>query len=704
MTHATTHDAQATNSNRLAKAASPYLQSAAHQPIDWHEFGPEAFAQAVAQDKPILLDIGAVWCHWCHVIDRESYEDAEIASLISDHFIAIKVDRDERPDVDARYQKAVQSLSGQGGWPLTAFLTHDGRVLYGGTYFPPEAMKKLLVQIHQIYHERKQDLFAEGEALTPARVAKAEAVDGAEKPVSSDADALGRAIDHFLQIIEGDANRQYDPRYGGFGAQPKFPHLSALQVLLAMDAGHPDIKRVQIVTHALEAMAHGGIHDHVAGGFHRYSVDAEWHVPHFEKMAYDNAEALKVYVQAYRATGETLFLSVARSLLDWLQRDLNDSIKGGFYASQDADINLEDDGDHFTWTVDEVHQALDEDEARLVVHYYDLTPEGDMHHGPHQRPGRNVLRVRQPLKTVANHLGLSDDKAHQVLQSAKAKMLAARQRRPVPFIDTSRYTHWNGMLIEACFEAADLLGHASAEHMAVQALDRLLSVAYDPQTGFAHRVDAQGVVVGTLEDQAWGALALLRGYQSTGKKAYLSAAQQVADIILTDYADAESGGFNDLPASRRQAGLGLLKLSFKPQDDTPSSSATGIVLQVLQQLMWLANEQTDRARYEQALAFHLAQLIPQVQGHGLYAGAIGVAAFRWRQPVLKIQVGSQPELQTAARHVAYPNKLIQHGSPDAPTVICMGQQCLSAVTDAETLEAQVAQAIRTHLKPLAQKL
>ena len=691
--------------NRLANAASPYLRSAAHQPIDWHEFGAEAFQLAEAQDKPILLDIGAVWCHWCHVIDRESYDDPEIGALINEHFVAIKVDRDERPDVDARYQKAVQRICGQGGWPLTAFLTFDGRVVYGGTYFPPEAMTKLLVQINRVYHERKAELFSDSDMLTANRIDAIE--ENEPNTLQASDDELAASIKSFLATIEKDAQRLYDPRYGGFGSQPKFPHWSGLQCLIAMETVSPEAKRRQMIINTLTSMANGGMYDQIAGGFHRYSVDAEWHVPHFEKMAYDNAEALKVCAQAYRLTNEPLFLELTQGILEWVARDLYDAETGAFFASQDADIDLEDDGDHFTWTLAEAESILSSDEARLVKAYYDLTSDGDMQHGPHPREGRNVLRIRQSLETVVHKLKLSVDVANTLLKSAKANMLVERQQRPTPFIDTSSYTHWNGMFIEACFEVADCLGLETAHSMAVKALERLLSDTYNDTTGFVHAVQETQTIAGTLEDQAWGVQALVRGFQSTGNQQYLSAAHKVMAIILNDYADTQAGGFNDTPNSTRKEALGLLKLGFKPQDDTPSSSATGITLQALQQLIWLSDEGSgQQQRYQASLTFHLTALVPNVQGHGLYASAIGVAAYRHQAELLKIDlVGSSQStefgvLQNAARSVLYPNKVLNYretrftesstNEQDAPqALICYGTRCLLPINAPALLISEI---------------
>ncbi len=353
--------------NRLENAASGYLRSAMQQPVDWMEWGEAAFRRAVEEDKPILLDIGAVWCHWCHVMDRESYEDEATARIINENFIAVKVDRDERPDVDTRYQAAVSAISGQGGWPLTAFLTPEGKPYFGGTYFPPEdrhgrpGFQRVLLTMAEAFVNRRGEV-DESAASVMEAIEQSEAFSG-------------KAGDPGAELVEKmvlAALKSVDMKHGGFGGQPKFPHSSALDLLIdaASRSTTTTVKMAglgtvpipeaakQAVAVTLEKMAKGGIYDHLAGGFHRYSVDEHWVVPHFEKMAYDNSELLKNYVHAYLATGDEKFAGVARDIVRWMDECLSDRELGGFYASQDADFSLDDDGDYFTWTCDEAAEVL----------------------------------------------------------------------------------------------------------------------------------------------------------------------------------------------------------------------------------------------------------------------------------------------------------------------------------------------------------
>jgi uncharacterized protein YyaL (SSP411 family) len=406
-----------TTHNSLARASSAYLRSAMHQPVQWHEWSEDAFASAQRENKPMLLDIGAVWCHWCHVMDRESYEDPEVAAIVNEHFIAVKVDRDERPDIDSRYQAAVSAVSGQGGWPLTAFLTPDGRPFYGGTYFPPSdgygrpSFKRVLLSIANAYKEKNGDVIEQAKMLE-STIAQAESFAGRS----------GRVSASIITTIQESAFKMFDAQHGGFGQAPKFPHPSALDLLIERYARTEDATLRNVIVTTLEHMANGGVYDQLAGGFHRYSVDERWVVPHFEKMCYDNSELLKNYVHAYQATGSELFANVARDIIRWMDEWLSDRQRGGFYASQDADISMDDDGDYFTWTLAEGRTVLTEEEMQVAALHYDINEVGEMHHNP----AKNVLYVRAPIDEIARRMNLNVERVKEILDSAKKKMYAAR--------------------------------------------------------------------------------------------------------------------------------------------------------------------------------------------------------------------------------------------------------------------------------------
>src|SRR6266478_66040 len=452
--------------NALSKASSAYLRSAMHQPIQWHEWGEEAFATAKRENKPILLDIGAVWCHWCHVMDRESYDDPEIAQLVNERFVAVKVDRVERPDIDSRYQVAVSSISGQGGWPLTAFLTPEGKPFYGGTYFPPDenygrpSFKRVLSSIADAYHQKNGDVTDQAK-MVEAAISQAESFSGSSGKFSS------KVID---AIVEA-ALQMFDAQNGGFGNAPKFPHPAVLDLLIDQYARSGDEKLREVFVPTLEKMARGGVYDQLAGGFHRYSVDERWIVPHFEKMCYDNSELLKNYVHAYQATGDEFFAGVARDIIRWMDEWLSDRARGGFYASQDADYSMDDDGDYFTWTLEEAKAALTEDEAAVAVLYYDIQEVGDMHHNP----AKNVLYIRTSLEEIAQRLSIPEERAGALLAAAEKKMYAARLLRPTPYVDKTVYAGWNAMCVSAYLEAAKALDLGHVRSFALRSLDRLLS-------------------------------------------------------------------------------------------------------------------------------------------------------------------------------------------------------------------------------------
>src|SRR3984885_13970567 len=576
-----------TTLNSLARASSAYLRSAMHQPIRWHEWGEEAFAAARSENKPMLLDIGAVWCHWCHVMDRESYDDPEVAAIVNQNFIAVKVDRDERPDIDSRYQAAVSAVSGQGGWPLTAFLTPDGKPFYGGTYFPPNdgygrpSFKRVLTSIASAYKEKHGDV-----------VEQAKMVESAIAQAESFAGRSGRVSGGIIAAIQKSAFSMFDPQHGGFGQAPKFPHPSALDLLIERyartaaraslprkaEGGGPHIdladesesQRNLIVT-TLEHMANGGVYDQLAGGFHRYSVDESWVVPHFEKMCYDNSELLKNYVHAYQATGEEFFADVAHDIIRWMDEWLSDRERGGFYASQDADINMDDDGDYFTWTLDEARAVLTEEEAQAAAFRYDINEIGEMHHNP----AKNVLYVRTSVEEISKRMKLTPQRVEELLASAKKKMYAARLQRPTPYVDKTVYVGWNSLCVSAYLEAANVLHLEDAKRFALRSLDRVLAdgwkqgqllhvIAYsDPKA--EHRE-----VAGLLEDYAFTALACLDAYESTADLSYFRFGRAIADAMIAKFYDVDSGGFFDPEKPTDGKNIGGLATRRKPLQDSPT--------------------------------------------------------------------------------------------------------------------------------------
>lgn len=630
--------------NELAQATSAYLQSAAHQPVDWHEWGGAAFELARQQNKPILLDIGAVWCHWCHVMDRESYENEEVARLINEHYIAVKVDRDERPDIDARYQTAVSALTGQGGWPLTAFLTPDGKTFYGGTYFPPDdqygrpGMRRLLQAIAHNYETHRDQILESAERISTAL----SGLERFEKPAEkAGADTLAA----ILENIEG----MYDLEFGGFGSAPKFPHPSALELLMEAYLQTHRARLLTIITSTLERMGRGGVYDQLGGGFHRYSVDERWIVPHFEKMSYDNAGLLVNCLHAYQVTGSEFLREMALGILSFVENVLAGP-EGGFFASQDADFSLEDDGDYFTWTLDEVKAVLDDLETRVVAQYYHIEPVGEMHHNP----AKNVLFVDQPLPAVAARVGLKTEEVAAVLAGAKGKLLEARAKRPTPFVDKALYASWNGMMISALLEAYKVLGLEGPRDHALLTLDLLLAKAYDPVKGFAHSLvqipppaseppedfDFQFRVSNfdLLDDQVFMAAALLDALEVTGRRDYFDRALELMETTLRRFWDEEAGGFWDT-AKDVDHRLGSLGMTRKPFQDSPTPAGNSVAIRVLDRLATLA----DRPDFREKAETTIALIASKAGEYGLFAATYGLALLDHLHPATTIVVVGAPE-------------------------------------------------------------
>jgi hypothetical protein len=619
--------------NELAKAASAYLRSAAHQPVLWREWNSAAFAQAQAEDKPILLDIGAVWCHWCHVMDRESYENAEVARVINESFIPVKVDRDERPDIDARYQVAVSALTGQGGWPLTAFLTPEGRPFFGGTYFPPDdrsgrpGMKRLLEAIAQNYRTQRDQIHESAAKI-------AEALREVDHFKEGEEAADERIVKAIVESISG----MFDAQNGGFGSAPKFPHPSAIDLLLEAYLETRQEWLLTIVTTTLEHMGRGGVYDQIGGGFHRYSVDERWIVPHFEKMSYDNAGLLGNYLRAFQVTGNPFFREIALGILSFLENVLSHP-EAGFYSSQDADINLDDDGDYFTWTLDELNAVLDGPEARVAALYYQIDAQGEMHHNP----AKNVLFIDQPLHAIAARMEIDETKVAELLASARRKMADARARRPSPFIDKSIYSSWNGMLISALLEAHRVLGITGERDRALATLDLLMAKVYDREKGMYHTlVNGTPSIEGLLEDQVFIIAALLDAYEITGTRAYFDRALELMEITVRRFWDEKEGGFFDtaLDLADRH---GSLSTQRKPVQDSPTPAANAVAAQVLDRLDVLA----DREDFGEKAAATLALFAPKAGQYGLFAATYGLALLHHlRAPVDVVVVGRSDDDRT----------------------------------------------------------
>jgi hypothetical protein len=710
------------HANLLEHAASAYLRSARDQPVRWHPWGDAAFARAQSEDKPILLDIGAVWCHWCHVMDRESYENPRIAALINELFVAVKVDRDERPDVDARYQAAVAAITGQGGWPLTAFLTPDGRPYFGGTYIPPDdrygrpGFGRVLTTLAQVWRERRDEAL-ETAASTMAAIEHNESFSGRGGQLS-------------LALVDKIASSilaQFDPRNGGFGSQPKFPHPGALDLLLHVGLNRGNQQAEHAFSTTLENMAQGGVYDQLAGGFHRYSVDELWRVPHFEKMLYDNTELLRNYLHGYQSLADEDFARedfrcIAGEIVHWLLTTMSDPEQGGFYASQDADINLDDDGDYFTWTLAEAREALhaagfSPGDQEIALRYWGIGELGDMHHNP----AKNVLHLNQTIDKLAAEIGQSVDNLRPLLDSARRALLAARTQRSTPFIDRTLYTGWNAMAVSASLEAARILKIKSARDFALLTLNRLLREAWDGEQTLSH-VIAYGdqrttaapppeKIPGTLDDYAFTIHACIDAWMASGEMSFYHAAVKLADGLIARFHDPAAGAFYDTAAQPADAPpLGALSARRKPLQDSPTPAGNPTAASALLRLESLSGSE----EYREIAQETLASFAGIVEHFGLYAGSYALALERLLlDPVQVVVIGSGTEAEnleaTALARFAVnktvmriaPERLVPGSLPPAladtllhaprPSgvqawaIVCRGNTCLPPITAAEAL-------------------
>jgi uncharacterized protein YyaL (SSP411 family) len=631
--------------NALGQASSAYLRSAMHQPVRWHEWGQEVFAAASRENKPILLDIGAVWCHWCHVMDRESYDDPEVAQIINENFIAVKVDRDERPDIDSRYQAAVSAIGGQGGWPLTAFLTPDGKPFYGGTYFPPHeqwgrpSFKRVLLSIAHAYREKHAEV-TEQASMVSNIIAQAE----------SFAEPGGKFSPTVIEDVVTSAAKMFDSQHGGFGNAPKFPHPAATDLLIERYSRTRDEKLKTIFTTTLRGMAQGGVYDQLAGGFHRYSTDERWLVPHFEKMAYDNSELLKNYVHAAQVTDDPFYAEIAKDIIRWMDEWLSDREHGGFYASQDADYSMDDDGDYFTWTLAEAKGALSEDELKVASLHYDINEIGEMHHNP----SKNVLYVRASVDEIAVRSSMQADRVSALLDSAKRKLYAARLKRPTPYVDKTVYVNWNALCVSAYLKAAKVLHLDDARRFALRTLDRILSQGWKQETGLTHvlaysdSTAPRRDVPGLLDDYAFTIAACLDAYEATSDLSYFNFGRQITDKMLEKFSDEDVGGFFDTEGGTERSSLGILNSRRKPIQDSPTAAGNPAAAIALLRM----HSYTNDPGYQDAAAKTLNVFAGVAGKYGIFSATYAIAAERFVQPHTQVVVIGEDDRATQLFDVA----------------------------------------------------
>jgi uncharacterized protein YyaL (SSP411 family) len=531
--------------NRLSNETSPYLLQHANNPVDWYAWGDEALARARAEDRPVLLSIGYSACHWCHVMEHESFENPETAALMNANFINIKVDREERPDLDAIYMQAVQAITGSGGWPMTVFLTPDGTPFYGGTYFPPQdrgtmpGFPRVLTSVADAYRNRRGDIERSGRDLLQ-HLQRSE-----ERQAAGVSPTPGLLAEAFAALSKG-----FDGSRGGFGGAPKFPQPMALDFLLRHHYRTGEPQAFAMVEFSLRQMAAGGIYDHLGGGFHRYSTDAQWLVPHFEKMLYDNAQLSRVYLNAYQVTGSTFYRRIVEETLDYVIREMT-SPEGGFFSTQDADSEGEE-GKFFVWSTDEIVDLLGPDDGLLFCAFFDVSRGGNFE-------GKNILHAPRGEAEVAGAAGVSEERLRGALERGRALLFRQRSTRVAPGLDDKIVVSWNGLMQRAFAEASRVLERddylQAATRNAEFIRDRLWRAGRLQRTYRAGQAKGQGY----LEDYACLTNALLSLYEATFDSRWFAWARELAATMLSQFADDDGAGFFD-------TGTGHEALVLRPQD------------------------------------------------------------------------------------------------------------------------------------------
>jgi uncharacterized protein len=680
--------------NRLANETSPYLLQHKDNPVDWYPWGEEALERAREEDKPILLSIGYSACHWCHVMERESFEDEATARIMNEHFVNIKVDREERPDLDSIYMSAVQALTRGGGWPMTVFLTPDGSPFYGGTYFPPvsrggmPSFKGVLTSLADAYENRRDEVLRSAQSVRD--YLRAVTIDAAiPKSSSPGTDLLERAAESLVS--------QLDRRFGGFGGAPKFPQAMNLEALLRHWRRTGDLAALSGVEDTLRAMAGGGIYDQLGGGFHRYSVDEYWLVPHFEKMLYDNALLSRLYLEAYQATGDDFFRRVAEETLDYVLRDMT-SPEGGFYSAEDADSEGEE-GMFYVWTPEEVEASLDPEDARLAMRFWDVTERGNFE-------GKNILNVPRPPEAVAAEFDLSPEELRERIAKIRSRLFAVREGRVRPARDEKILSAWNGLMLRSFALAARVTGREDYREAAERNAAFLLEELKEGGRLRRSYKDGRARFNGYLEDYAMVADGLVALYEATFETRWLVEADSLCDAISELFWDAEKGVFYDTPADHEE-------LVTRPRDvyDNAAPSGTSVATDVLLKLALLLDRDDYRRRAESILE-ELSGGIEQLPG--AFGRLLAALDFSVSEPREVAIVGDPEAPDTRALidavYARYlPNKVVAGRAPDdeeatglvpllanrpapdgrARAYVCVRYACQSPTTDPTELFEQL---------------
>jgi uncharacterized protein YyaL (SSP411 family) len=675
------------HTNKLINETSPYLLQHAHNPVDWYAWGDEAFTRAKAEDKPVLVSIGYSACHWCHVMEHESFENEETAAIMNENFVNIKVDMEERPDVDRIYMDFVQMTTGSGGWPLNVFLSPEKLPFFGGTYFPPDnrynmpSFQRVLTSVADAWATKREDLLhSANEVLGEMRRVGLTEISGE----SLAKDQLDTAFQSFV--------RYFDAVNGGFGGAPKFPPAMGLEFLLRYYHRTKNENALEIVTKTANKMAHGGIYDQLGGGFHRYTVDAIWLTPHFEKMLYDNAQLARLYLHVFQATKDEFYKRIAVETLEYIKREMTHE-KGGFYSSQDADSEGVE-GKFFVWTPAEIEEILGEEDAQIFNFYYDVSEEGNFEE-------KNILNVENTMAETAEVLKITSERLQEVLEAGREKLFLEREKRIKPFRDEKVLTAWNGLMLATFAEASAIL--ESRDYLDIARKNADFILANLQKEGYLLRTwkDGQAKLNAYLEDYANFADGLTELFQVSGEIKYLREAKRLADLLITEFWDEESGGFFFTANNHEE-----LIVRKKDYFDNATPSGNSVAADVLLKLAKLTGEE----KYERFAVTVLRLVAAQVRRYPNGFGRVLSTLEFYFNPAKEIVIlGDSDELKSEIWRDFLPNKVVvlaENAGENAeiipllqerslidgkPTAyVCENFACQRPVTTAEELREQLS--------------
>jgi hypothetical protein len=669
--------------NRLGRETSPYLLQHAHNPVDWYPWGEEAFARARAEDKPVLLSVGYSACHWCHVMERESFEDEGIARLMNEHFVNVKVDREERPDVDDVYMKAVQMLTGRGGWPMTVFLRPDGKPFYGGTYFPPTdrhgmpGFPRVLEAVIRAYRERPDDIAKSVDQL----LAGLAQLEHARPAAALDPTLPRRAAEALL--------RHVDRENGGLGGAPKFPHASAFRLFLRQYAAGASPELLDAVRLTCRRMADGGMYDHVGGGFHRYAVDARWLVPHFEKMLYDNAQIPRLYLEAFQVTGAPALRRVVVDTLDYVLRDMRDP-EGGFYSATDADSEGEE-GKYFLWTPAEVAHVVPAEDVELVCRYWDISEDGNFE-------GKSIAHVTLDVAQVARMFGRTTEDAAEAIERARVALRTRRAERVPPLRDEKVLTSWNALMIGTLAEAGRVLGERRFVDAAARAA-KFVWTRLRSDGKLLHVWTAGMAKHGAyLDDHAFLADAFVDLYEATGDRTHLARARALVDAVDARFHDDVAGGYFFTAHDEER-----LIARAKSGGDGSIPSGNAVMAHVLLRLHHLTGDEGHRARAEEILRLYHDEAAENPFAYTTYLEALEMCVRGPTEVIVVTPPGAEDAvLWEAVREAYLPHRVLVATTAgddeplaparDRPAVggratayVCRGFTCSAPVTEPAAL-------------------